>query len=103
MGDSIWTKKISFKRKEKAQDDPDAFDLPKQSKQSFLKKELSFSRKPKEPKEPKPEKEPKVAKEPKAAKQSIWKKELSLGKKNDRATEIERSAAQAAQAVEHVP
>jgi type IV pilus assembly protein PilM len=103
MSDSIWKKEISFKKKGKTQDDPDAFELPKQSKQSFLKKEISFSRKPREPKEPKAEKEPQAAKEPKAAKQSIWKKELSLGKKNDRASEIERLAAQAAQAVEPVP
>src|ERR1700704_4922857 len=93
MSDSIWKKEISFKKKEKAQADPEAFELPKQS---FLKKELSFSRKPKEPKEPKP------AKEPKAAKESIWKKDLSLGKKKDPATEIGRLAAQAAQAVEPV-
>jgi type IV pilus assembly protein PilM len=96
MSDSIWKKDISFKKKGKAEADPDAFDLPKQS---FLKKEISFSRKPKEPKAAK---EPKVAKEPKAAKESIWKKEMSLGKKKDRASEIERLAEQAAQAVEPV-
>ena len=87
MSDSMWKKEISFKKKGKTQADPDAFDLPKQS---FLKKEISFSRKPKE------------AKEPKAAKESIWKKDLSLGKKKDRATEIERLAELAAQAVEAV-
>ena len=93
MSDSIWKKEISFKKKGKAQADPEAFELPKQS---FLKKEISFSRKPKE------SKEPKAAKEPKPAKESIWKKELSLGKKKDRASEIERLAEQAAQAVEPV-
>ena len=95
MSDSMWKKEISFKKKPKAQADPDAFDLPKQS---FLKKEISFSRKPKAPKEPQ------AAKEPKAAKESIWKKELSLGKKKDkdRASEIERLSEQAAQAVEPV-
>jgi len=91
MSDSIWKKEISFKKKGKAEADPDAFDLPKQS---LLKKEISFSRKAKAPKEPK------AAVEPKAAKQSIWKKEMSLGKKKDR--EIERLAEQAAQAVESV-
>ena len=85
MSDSIWKKEISFKKKAKPDVDPDEFDLPKQS---FLKKEISFSRKPKEPKEPK------------AAKESIWKKELSLGKKKDR--EVERLAEQAALAVEGV-
>ena len=70
MSDSIWKKEISFKKKGKAEADPDAFDLPKQS---LLKKEISFSRKAKAPKEPK------AAVEPKAAKQSIWKKEMSLG------------------------
>ena len=89
MSDSMWKKEISFKKKPKPDADPDAFDLPKQS---FLKKEISFSRKPKEPKEPK------------AAKESIWKKDLSLGKKKDkdRASEIERLVEQAAQAVEPV-
>jgi type IV pilus assembly protein PilM len=95
MSDSIWKKELSFKKKAKAQADPDAFDLPKQS---FLKKEISFSRKAKAPAEPK------AVKEPKAAKESIWKKDLSLGKKKDkdRASEIERLAEQAAQAVEPV-
>jgi type IV pilus assembly protein PilM len=92
MSDSMWKKEISFRKKAKAEADPEAFELPKQS---FLKKEISFSRKPKEPK---------PAQEPKAAKESIWKKELSLGKKKgkDRASEIERLAEQAAQAVEPV-
>jgi type IV pilus assembly protein PilM len=85
MGDSIWKKEISFKKKGKADADPDEFELPKQS---FLKKEISFSRKAKEPKEPK------------APKESIWKKEVSLGKKKDR--EIERLAQQAAEAVESI-
>jgi type IV pilus assembly protein PilM len=92
MSDSIWKKELSFKKKGKEEPDPDAFELP--TKQSFLKKEISFSRKAKEPKEPKP------ATEPKAAKESIWKKDLSLGKNRDR--EIERLAEQAAQAVESV-
>src|SRR6266704_300541 len=91
MSDSIWKKELSFKKKAKAEADPDEFDLPKQS---FLKKEISFSRKPKAPKEPD------APQEPKAAKESIWKKDLSLGKKKDR--EIDRLAAQAALAVESV-
>jgi type IV pilus assembly protein PilM len=94
MSDSMWKKEISFKKKGKPQADPDGFDPPKQS---FLKKEISFSRKPKEPKESK------AATEPKAAKESIWKKDLSLGKKKDRASEIQRLVEQAAQAVEPVP
>jgi len=91
MSDSIWKKELSFKKKPKAEVDPDEFDLPKQS---LLKKEISFSRKPKEPKEPK------AAKEPKPAKESIWKKDLSLGKKKQ--TEVDRLAEQAALAVESV-
>jgi type IV pilus assembly protein PilM len=89
MSDSIWKKELSFKKKPKAEADPDEFDLPK--KQSVLKKEISFSRKPKEPK---------PAKEPKAAKESIWKKDLSLGKK--KMSEVDRLAEQAALAVESV-
>src|SRR4029077_11783844 len=91
MSDSIWKKELSFKKKPKAEVDPDEFDLPKQS---LLKKEISFSRKPKEPKAPKP------AREPKPAKESIWKKDLSLGKKKQ--TEVDRLAEQAALAVESV-
>ncbi len=88
MSDSIWKKEISFKKKAKADVDPDEFDLPKQS---ILKKELSFSRKPKAEK---------PAKELKAAKESIWKKDLSLGKK--KTSEVDRLAEQAALAIESV-
>ena len=120
MSDSFWKKEISFKKKGKAEADPDAFELPTQS---FLKKEIKLSRKSKAPKEPtveheaQPEKkqsvlkkeisfsrkakEPKAPKEPKAAKESIWKKDVSLGKKKER--EIERLSAEAAHAVEPVP
>src|SRR5262249_40564488 len=48
VSDSIWKKEISLKRKSKPDNDPD-FDL-EPPKRSFLKKEISFSRKPKEPK-----------------------------------------------------
>ena len=51
--------------------------LPKEEKkQSLLKKDISFRRKPKAPKEPKPKKEPK-AKKLKAA-QPFWKRDISL-------------------------
>ncbi|HEY8316949.1 MAG TPA: type IV pilus assembly protein PilM [Gaiellaceae bacterium] len=120
MSDSIWKKEISFKKKGKAEADPDAFELPSQS---FLKKEIKLSRKSKAPQEPKAEQEeqpekkqsvlkkeisfsrkakaPKAPKEPKAAKESIWKQDVSLGKKKER--EIERLSAEAAHAVEPVP
>jgi hypothetical protein len=48
---SFLKKEISFSRKPKADADPDAFELPKQS---LMKKEISFSRKPKEPKRRRP-------------------------------------------------
>jgi type IV pilus assembly protein PilM len=127
MSDSFWKKEISFGKKAKveaepAEAGPAEVELPKQS---LLKKEISFSRKPKEPKpakapkaekSEKPEKQsllkkeisfsrkpkaPKEPAEPKAAKESIWKKDLSLGKKQDR--EVERLAELAVQAVEPVP
>jgi type IV pilus assembly protein PilM len=91
MSDSIWKKELSFKKKGKTEVDPDEFDLPKQS---LLKKEISFSRKSKAPKEPK------AASEPKLAKESIWKKDLSLGKK--KSSEVDRLAEQAALAIESV-
>src|SRR5581483_875922 len=72
MGDSIWKKEISLKRKSKPDSDPD-FDLGEPAKkESLLKKEISFSRKSKEPKAPKP---------PKAEKQSLLKKEISFSRK----------------------
>ena len=66
-----------------------------EEKVPFYKRELSFSRKPKEPKAPKPEKakKPKKVKEPKAKRvkepkqhegddaKPFWKRDLSLGKK----------------------
>jgi hypothetical protein len=67
MGDSVWKKEISFKRKPKGEEIE--LEAPKQS---FLKKEISFSRKPKAAKEadaPAP---------PKAAKESFLKKEISF-------------------------
>jgi type IV pilus assembly protein PilM len=64
---SFLKKEISFKRKPKAASDPD-FDL-EPAKQSFLKKELSFSRRPKTPKAPKEPGQP------------FWKKELSFSRK----------------------
>jgi type IV pilus assembly protein PilM len=72
MGESIWKKEISFKRKPK--DEPVVAELvvaaePDQPKQSVWKKEVSFGRKPKEPK---------VESEPK---QSLWKKEVSFSRK----------------------
>jgi type IV pilus assembly protein PilM len=110
MSDSVWKKEISFKRKPKPDADPD-FELPeaKPEKQSFLKKEISLSRKPKEPKaakEPKAPKEPKAAKEPKPEKQSIWKREISFGGKQEKTVEQlvqEATAAVSAQPLAAAP
>ena len=68
MSDSIWKKELSFKKKPKAEVDPDEFDLPKQS---LLKKEISFSRKPKADADPDFE----------LPKQSLLKKEISFSRK----------------------
>jgi type IV pilus assembly protein PilM len=120
VSDSLWKKEISFKRKPNPDNDPD-FDL-QPPKQSFLKKEISFSRKPKRPKdpeEPKAEKQSFLKKEisfsrkPKepapsgdpeaeAKRESIWKKEIGFGKKQDR-TAVEELMAQAAAAVAPEP
>ena len=119
MGDSIWKKDISLKRKPKADSDPD-FDLDP-PKQSFLKKEISFSRKAKAPQvstEPKAEKqsflkkeisfsrkakEPAPAADPEAEvkRESIWKKEIGFPKKQDRT--VEELMQQAAAAVSPEP
>jgi type IV pilus assembly protein PilM len=89
VSDSIWKKDISFKRKPKPDSDPD-FDLePPKPKQSFLKKEISFSRKPKA--EPEAEE----------TRESIWKKEIGFGKKQDRT--VEELMEQAAAAVSPEP
>ena len=72
MSDSFWKKEISFGKKAKARGEPDEFEQPKQS---LLKKEISFSRKPKEPKPAKPPK----AERPE--KQSLLKKEISFSRK----------------------
>jgi type IV pilus assembly protein PilM len=89
VSDSIWKKDISFKRKAKPDSDPD-FDLePPKQKQSFLKKEISFSRKPK------------VDPEAEEKRESIWKKEIGFGKKQDRT--VEELMEQAAAAVSPVP
>ena len=64
MSDSIWKKEISFSRKPKAPKD-EAPVVAAVEKQSVWKKELSLGKKQKEPKAPKAEK---VAKPPKAAK-----------------------------------
>jgi type IV pilus assembly protein PilM len=120
VSDSIWKKEISFKRKPKPDSDPD-FDL-EPPKQSFLKKEISFSRKAKEPEasdEPKAEKQSFLKKEisfsrkPKqpaptadpeaeeAKRDSIWKKEIGFGKKQDRT--VQELMQQAAAAVSPEP
>jgi type IV pilus assembly protein PilM len=89
VGDSIWKKELSFKRKPKPDDDPD-FDLerPEPTKQSFLKKEISFSRKRRDP-------APTADPEAEAKRESIWKKEIGFGKKQDRTVEelMEQAAA----------
>jgi type IV pilus assembly protein PilM len=59
----FYKKELSFSRKPKAPKEPKAERTP------FYKKELSFSRKPKEPKEPKADSTP------------FWKKDLSLSRK----------------------
>ena len=104
MSDSFWKKEISFGKKAKVEAEAEprpAVELPKQS---LLKKEISFSRKPKEPKAkaPKARASRRLPKEPKAAKESIWKKDLSLGKKQG-PCEVERLVELAVQAVEPVP
>jgi type IV pilus assembly protein PilM len=118
VSDSIWKKDISFKRKPKPDTDPD-FDLDP-PKRSFLKKEISFSRTPKEPKspeQPKAEKQSFLKKEisfsrkakeqasvdPEAEvkRESIWKKEIGFGKKQDRT--VEELMQQAAAAVAPEP
>ncbi len=51
---------------------------PNKREGSFLKRDLSFSRKPKEPKAPKAPKEPKAAKEPKVPKESKAERKAKL-------------------------
>jgi len=96
VSDSIWKKELSFKRKPKPDSDPD-FDLePEPAKQSFLKKEISFSRKRKDPSSaPEPEADAEAKRE------SIWKKEIGFGKKQDRT--VEELMEQAAAAVSPEP
>src|SRR5262249_47344817 len=106
---------ISLKRKSKPDNDPD-FDL-EPPKRSFLKKEISFSRKPKEPKaekqsflkkeisfsrKPKEQAAPAFA-DPEAEerRESSWKKEIGFGKKQDRT--VEELMQQAAAAVAPEP
>jgi hypothetical protein len=94
VSDSLWKKEISFKRKPKPDNDPD-FDLePEPAKQSFLKKEISFSRKRKEP-------APTADPEAEAKRESIWKREIGFGKKQDRT--VEELMQQAAAAVSPEP
>ena len=64
---------------EPVQPDPEPPSGPE--KTSFLKKEISFGRKSREPKEPKEPKKPKKLKEPKGEKSSFLKKEISFGRK----------------------
>jgi type IV pilus assembly protein PilM len=70
---------------------------------SIWKKEISFKKKDKEPNEPTAETEPNEAddaNEAKPSKGSFWKKEVSFGKKKER--ELERLTQRAAEAVEAV-
>src|SRR5579862_9640977 len=92
VGDSIWKKDISLKRKPKADSDPDS--ESKAEKQSFLKKEISFSRKAKEP-------VPAAEPEAEVKRESIWKKEIGFPKKQDRT--VEELMQQAAAAVSPEP
>jgi type IV pilus assembly protein PilM len=110
VSDSIWKKEISLRRKPAVEGDDASPEAPKAEKQSFLKKEISFSRKPKpdaeldEPKQSFLKKEISFSRKPKleaeldAPKQSFWKKEISLSRPK-RDTEVERLAQEAAQAV----
>jgi len=66
MSDSIWKKEISFSRKPKAPKEPKAATPPKEPK-------------------PKRAKQPKAEQAPKPASTSFWKKEISLGKKSPKA------------------
>jgi type IV pilus assembly protein PilM len=94
VSDSIWKKELSFKRKPKPDSDPD-FDVEAQpAKQSLLKKEISFSRKRKEP-------SPTADPEAEAKRESIWKREIGFGKKQDRT--VEELMQQAAAAVSPEP
>ncbi|MGZ4401384.1 MAG: type IV pilus assembly protein PilM [Gaiellaceae bacterium] len=131
MSDSFWKKEISLGRKKPAEPDVAADPVdpvdPVEPKQSFLKKEISFGRKPKdgavdasvaepvavEPKQSFLKKEISFGRKPKddavdasaaepvasaEAKQSMWKKEISFGrKKQDK--ELDRISEEAAQAV----
>ena len=90
MSDSIWKKEISFSRKPKAPQEPEAVqaEAAAEPKQSIWKKDVSLGRK---------EKAPKADAEPK---QSIWKKDVSLGRKPKPADDrIAKLAAAAAESV----
>jgi hypothetical protein len=92
----MWKKEISFKRKPKAEAQPEtpAVEEPKAEKQSFLKKDISFKRKPKEPK---------AEREPKPAKQSAEEKDSSRPKTSRADREVERLMQEAMRTVEPVP
>src|SRR4051794_21198795 len=79
MSDSIWKKEISFSRKPKAPKEASAEPVVRDENQSVWKKELSLGKKQKAPKTPKA-KRLKEAK-PKSESTPFWKKEISLGKK----------------------
>jgi type IV pilus assembly protein PilM len=89
MSDSIWKKEISFSRKAKAPKESAA--PAEQKKESLLKKEISFSRKAKAPKESVAPAEQK--------KESLLKKEISFSRKKKRAREIDRLAQEAEQSM----
>jgi len=123
MGDSIWKKEISLKRKSKPDADPD-FDVPeaKGEKQSFLKKEISFKRKSKSAADPDfdvPAKQSFLKKEisfrrkakdapelpmplDEQTRESIWKREIGLGRGKQKPADqktVEKLMAEAAAAV----
>jgi len=88
MSDSMWKKEISFKRKPKGDAEP-----PAAEKQSFWKKEISLSRKGKDDD---------TWEIPETPKQSFLKKEISFSRKpkrDQRDSEVERLAQEAARAV----
>jgi type IV pilus assembly protein PilM len=97
---SLWKKELSFGRKPKDQADADESPATDEKPTSMWKKELSFKRKPKadageddvaadtpaepiaeEPKVEEPVAAEPVAAEPEVAEETVWKKEVSFGRK----------------------
>ena len=99
MSDSIWKKEISFSRKPKAPKEDAPVVAAAAEKQSVWKKELSLGKKQKEPKAVKASKPAKPPKAPKAESTSFWKKEISFGKKQAPADACPRELTEQREAV----